>query len=107
MLSAADLTTARELQRRLAEFAEIRDFRVYGSRARGDGTDESDMDVYVLVEDLTPEIRERIRDLAWDVGFERDTVISTVVARPEEIEHGPFGANPLLRRIEEEGIPVP
>ena len=30
----------------------------------------------------------------------------SVVATPDQLEHGPFGANPLLRSIEREGIAI-
>jgi hypothetical protein len=40
------------------------------------------------------------------VGFERDRVITSIVATREQVEHGPFGANPLLQVIEREGIVI-
>jgi predicted nucleotidyltransferase len=44
MLGSDDLEIARELRKRLSAFLRIEEFRVYGSRARGDATDESDFD---------------------------------------------------------------
>ncbi len=106
MLDPTDLDIARQLRARLETIVGVLDLRVYGSRARGDGAHDSDLDVYLVVDALTPTQRRQIEDVAWEVGFDRDRVISTIVASREQVEHGPFGANPLLRDIEREGVRV-
>ena len=40
----------------------------------------------------------------WEVGFEMDRVISTVVTTRTELERGAMGANPLVLNVEREGI---
>ncbi|MGD9145498.1 MAG: nucleotidyltransferase domain-containing protein, partial [Anaerolineae bacterium] len=77
---------------------------VYGSRARGDAAPDSDLDLFIELEEVTPEIRERISEIAWEVGFELDRVISTVVATRDDLDHGAMGANPLLLNVEREGV---
>jgi predicted nucleotidyltransferase len=106
MLSPDDQEIARELRKRLSAVVKIEGFWVYGSRARGDATEDSDFDIYLVVEDLTLALRQGIDEVIWEVGFERDRVISAIVATREQVERGPFGANPLLRVIEQQGIPV-
>ena len=58
------------------------DLRVFGLRAGGDAELDSDLDVFIEVEACTPELRQRISEIAWEVGFEMGRVISTVVASP-------------------------
>lgn len=105
-MSAADRKVARELRQRLAQRVKIEDFRVFGSRARGAATPDSDLDIYLVVTELTPALRRWIDEIAWEVGFERDRVISTLVTTRRGLEQGPFGAQPVVRAIEREGIPV-
>lgn len=105
-MSAADREVARELRQRLAQRVKIEDFRVFGSRARGEATPDSDLDIYVVVAELTPALRRWIDEIAWEVGFARDRVISTLVTTRHGLEQGPFGAQPVVRTIEREGIPV-
>lgn len=76
----------------------------YGSRARGTAREDSDLDVCVVVENLDTETDRAIMRTAWEVGFERDVLISTVTYSREEFEHGPCAISPLVRTVVEEGI---
>lgn len=104
MLTQTDRRIAHEFQRRLAAVTPMLDLRVFGSRAKGEATADSDMDVFVVVEELTPELRRSIDEVAWEVGFELDCIISTIVATREQSENGPMGASPLVLNIEREGV---
>ena len=104
MLSEIDRKTAGEFKKHLADVVSLLDFRVYGSRARGDSSPESDLDIFIEVDTLSKEQRLRISEIAWEVGFEMDRVISPFVATREQIAHGPLAANPILEKIENEGI---
>ncbi len=104
MLTRTDRQIAREFRRRLAQIVPILDLRVYGSRARGDAAPDSDLDLFIEVEETTPELRRRISDIAWEVGFQMDRVISTVVVTRDDLERGPMGANPLVLNVEQEGV---
>ncbi len=104
MLAQEDIRIAKEFKNRLISFFPILDFRVYGSRVRGDSSPESDLDIFIVVEGLTSEQRRCISEIAWEVGFEMDRVISTFVASRDQLKIGPLAANPILQKIDGEGI---
>jgi len=101
-----DLKIARELKSRLAAQTELVDFRVFGSRARGDAEADSDMDVFVEVETLTPEVKEKIHATTWEVGFHNDVVISPLIVSRYEVEQTALRSSAIVRNITREGIAV-
>ena len=82
------------------------DFYVYGSKARGDATPESDIDVMIELEEYTPEIESAIDDLVFDINLAHDCFISTVMFSKKELEEGPLGESPLYKAIAREGVRI-
>ena len=78
----------------------------FGSRVRGNATWESDLDVCVVVDELTDEQRHAIWHIAWEVGFEHDVVISAVAYSRYDFECGPCSESSLVFNILREGVSV-
>jgi len=98
-----DRGVALELKNRLAGLVQLVDFCVFGSRARGDAMEDSDMDVFIEVENLDKDLKERVQDAAWEVGFENFMVISPLIFTRDELENSPLRSSPIVRAIKEEG----
>jgi len=105
-MEPSDQKIALDFRSRLEAMIPILDLRVFGSRSRGDAREDSDLDVFIKVERLDRSLREKIHDLAWEVGFEYDRVISTFVVTEVQIQEGAIGASPLLAKVLAEGITV-
>ena len=77
---------------------------LFGSRARGDAEPDSDMDVLVVVDDLTEEKEDYISECAWEAGFEYGVVLVPVVFNVNEWESGPERFSLLAEAIRSEGV---
>ena len=88
--------------------SKLQDMILYGSYARGDNTDESDIDVMLIV-DISPddELNSAIRlsDIVVDLNLEFDVVLSPLVESKEKYEKYK-NINPLFANVEKEGIRI-
>lgn len=105
-MTEKDDAIARELKDRLSEVVQVVDFRIFGSRARGETDEYSDMDVFLEVESLDKELENRISDIAWKVGYKHTIVISLLVFTRDDIERSPLKASPIVKNIVAEGVLV-
>jgi predicted nucleotidyltransferase len=76
----------------------------FGSRARGDSTWESDLDVCVVLHQHAPDTDDLIGQIAWGIGFEHELVITPLCFASEEFEHGPMSASTLVTNILQDGV---
>ncbi|BAZ83731.1 nucleotidyltransferase domain-containing protein [Sphaerospermopsis kisseleviana CS-549] len=106
MIQDSERKIVSEFRSQLEAIIPILDLRVFGSRARGDATDESDLNVFIKVAELDRYCREKISDIAWEVGFKYDLVISTFVVTEAQVERGAMGASPLVAKVLQEGISI-
>ena len=76
----------------------------FGSRARGNATWDADFDICIVLDRVDGETDRWIREAAWEVGFENERVITTVVLDSEQFENGPMSESTLVASILEEGV---
>ena len=88
----------------LSRKLKVSELILFGSRARGDADPDSDLDVLVIVDDLSPELEEYISDCAWEAGFPSGIVIVPVVYSRNEWENGPERYSLLAQAIKSEGV---
>lgn len=80
---------------------------LYGSVARGEADEESDIDLLILTaEPLSRPARHDITDVVFDVNLRYGTNFSTLVLDQHEWEAGAVAVLPLKEAIMEDGIPL-
>jgi len=88
-----------------ADYAnEVLSITLYGSQARGEASAESDIDLFIVVRHDTPALRQTLADLAWQVQFEYDIVISDIIRSVEQLDRMQARRFPYYQSIEREGI---
>ena len=76
---------------------------LYGSAARDELTDGSDIDLLVVLPEVTWELEKKIIDHCFRAQLECDRVISTACFGEEEIREGPLRASPFVLHARREG----
>ncbi len=78
---------------------------LYGSRARGDSNADSDWDFLILVDGRVNDARiDAIRHRLYEIEWESDQVLSSIVRDREQWNSGPLNGTPFHRNVELEGI---
>ncbi len=82
-------------------------FILYGSKARGDPEEFSDIDILVLLdEEIDTRVEDTIFDIAYDIELKFDVVISVIVESKQFWESELSKAMPLHWSVEKEGVAV-
>lgn len=102
----SDLKIALEFRSRLENIVTVLDVRIFGSRVEKPKREDSDLDVFIKVAELDRPLREKIHELAWEVGFEHNQVISTFVVTEAQVQTGAVGASPILSKVFEKGVAI-
>ncbi len=77
---------------------------VFGSRARGNASWDSDFDTCIVLKRVDEDANRRIRSIAWEIGFRNERVITTVMLDSEQFEKGPMSESTLVGNILQEGV---
>lgn len=86
----------------------LRKIIIFGSRVRGEATEDSDLDVVVLVDEKTPEIEKSLEDVAYQVMWDHDfrPIISLKVIAESEYSSALVKGFSFYRYVEKEGVAV-
>lgn len=84
----------------------LRKIIIFGSRARGEATEDSDLDVIALVDEKTPEIEKHLEDAAYQVMWDHDfkPIISLKVFAESQFYNAVNRGFSFYRHIEKEGV---
>ncbi len=110
---SADMKLAKNEQEALKALREkifgkykIIDFRLFGSKARGEARPDSDMDIMIELPINDPAIVADIDEIIYSINLDFDVYISAVVFGKDEIEEGPMSEAPIYKIIQREGVPI-
>ena len=79
---------------------------LFGSRARGDFDDESDIDVAILIRGLTRQLKHQILDRVAEVELKHLMPVSALVLSEDEFDRLKRRERRIAFDIEKEGVPL-
>jgi len=83
---------------------QLLELKLFGSKARGDFDDESDIDILVVVDSNDWKLRKKICAIATDADIQYGCNISPVIYTREEHEKNRYFRTLFIQEIEREGI---
>ncbi len=84
--------------------AAVQDIILFGSKVRGNSDKESDMDILIVLTNLSWEIKKTISELAAETNLKYNVVISTIRYDKSRWDSPVIKASPFGRTVREEGI---
>lgn len=101
-----NLLLVQKFKQRLSAVSEDMQIILFGSAARGDTAEGSDIDICIIVPNLDRNIRDTILEISWELGFESGRVISPVIVEKKEIETGSLQFSPFFQTVVREGVGI-
>ena len=105
-MTTNDLKILNAFKELVSKRAKIHEIRIFGSRARGDANEQSDMDVLVVVDRLDHATEKYISDCAWEAGFADNVVIVPVTLTTATLKDSPVRESAFIKNVYREGITV-
>lgn len=83
----------------------LRGVYLYGSAARDELTEDSDIDIAVVLDEVADTFDEhkRVSQLGADLSLEHDTLVSFLFVSEEDLQKGRFA---VYRFVKKEGVPL-
>ncbi|MBN1309111.1 MAG: nucleotidyltransferase domain-containing protein [Chitinispirillaceae bacterium] len=106
-LSGNEKRALTEIKRRVSALFAIRRFILFGSKARGDASPDSDIDLLLVTErELKQSEKHMISDTIFEVNLYYDTLFSFIAVDDQQWNSRLYSFYPIHINVEREGIPV-
>ena len=107
-LDEKDRSAVKEFCERISKLlgADLHKVLLFGSKAEGRATAESDIDVLVLIQDRAASKRRQIRDEAFEVNLKYGVYISPRIIPLSTYEHPVWRITPFIKKLREQGVPL-
>ncbi len=105
ILNHSEETAIKELLFQLKQNFKIDNVILFGSAARNEKDDESDIDILIITKQpYNRAKRHQITDLVFEINLKYNTNISTIVIDKKSWEKGPVSVLPIKDEINQDGI---
>lgn len=101
-----DIRVIEKFKLLVSQKVKVLEIMVFGSRARGDASPESDLDVLVVVDYLDYSTEKYISECAWESGFPEDIIVMPIAISANTLKSSPIRESVFIKNIYREGVAV-
>ena len=105
-MQGKDLKIAEKFKSLVSQRVKVHEVKIFGSRARGTATEESDLDVLIVVDRLDHALERYISECAWEAGFPEDVVVMPVAIGIDDVRNSPLSESVFIKAVYREGVAV-
>ena len=100
------LKAAREFAEKIHELIPEAVVKLFGSAARGEMEELSDIDIYIELPDEADidSTKEQLSIIAWETGLKYGQVFQEVLYRKSEVWNSPLRSSPFIKAVMKEGV---
>jgi len=84
----------------------VRTIKLFGSKATGKDTPGSDIDLFIVVSEKTPEVEDLILNAAFELDLKYDVYISPRIVSQSVLKDPLWKNTPFIRTVQREGVLV-
>ena len=92
-----------ELSRAFREQFDAKEVRLYGSAARGEMDEASDIDIFLVLPEVNWEIEKEVIKICFDAELKYGRVFSAICYSVDDIENSPLKESPLVLNVRKQG----
>ena len=105
--TAAEEDLLKRVKRAVKAISPEAEIILYGSRARGTASQDSDWDFLILLpQKASQTLAMRIKDALYDIELETGMVLSSIIRSKDEWHSERYRIIPLHKEIEKDGIAI-
>lgn len=105
LLTATDKALLERCREAIARIDPLAELILYGSRARGEGRQDSDWDLLVLIDGpATLRAEDKFRRQLYPIELETGAVLTVLLVNRADWQSPLYAAMPLCRNISREGL---
>lgn len=107
-LNKKDIQAIEEFKRKVYKLLgnDLKLMMLFGSKAEGKDTPESDIDLVILVKDSAVKMREQILDLAFELNLKYEVYISPRIITLSTYNHPVWSVTPFMKGLKTKGIAI-
>ncbi len=105
-LNSNEREAINKLKNTLSRNYKLIQMKLFGSKAKGSYSSESDVDLLIVLENYDWKIENEIYEICFEIGLEYDVLLSPAIFSRKEFDDKLTRITPFYKIVAEEGLPL-